>query len=102
MKEPDFEGAYSKEQQHQNRKQDAAARQKAANRSKDTRRKIVLGGIMLKFFPELKELDPAEESDFKAVAGVFAALASDPEFLKWWAAHMKRASGKIPPARFES
>ena len=73
-----------------NRASDAAARQKAAQQSKDTRRKIVLGGIMVKFFPELNELDPAQDSDFKAVAGVFAALASDPEFLKWWAARMKK------------
>ena len=84
MSKPDFEGAYSPQQQKKNRENDAAKRAKAAQRSKDTRRKIVLGGILLKFFPELKELDLAEESDFKAVAGVFAALASDPEFLKWW------------------
>ena len=89
MAEPDFVGAYSPYQQKKNRQNDAVARQKAAQRSKDTRRKIILGGIMLKFFPELKELDPAEESDFKAVAGIFASLASDPEFLKWWALQMK-------------
>jgi hypothetical protein len=89
MKEPDFAGAYTKEQQRQNREQEVAARQKAANRSKDTRRKIILGGIVLKFFPELKELDPARESDFQAVAGIFATLASDPAFLQWWAAKMK-------------
>ena len=96
MSKPDFEGAYSPKQQKKNRESDTAARQKAANRSKDTRRKIILGGILLKFFPELKELDPAEESDFKAVAGVFAALASDPDFLKWWAAHMKKGQRENP------
>ena len=96
MAEPDFVGACSPQQQKKNRQNDAAARQKAAQRSKDTRRKIILGGIMLKFFPELKELDPAEESDFQAVAGVFAALASDPEFLKWWAALMKKGQQDNP------
>jgi hypothetical protein len=89
MPEPDFVGAYSPRQQKKNREDDAAAR-KATQRSKDTRQKIVLGGIVLKFFPELKELDPAKESDFKNVAGVFAALASDPAFLKWWAQQMKK------------
>ena len=89
MPQPDFEGAYTPRQQKKNREQNAAVRQKAANRSKDTRRKIILGGILLKFFPELLELDPAIESDFRAVAGIFAALANDPEFLKWWAAQME-------------
>ena len=102
MPEPDFIGAYTPKQQSKNREKDAAARQKAAQRSKDTRRKIILGGILQKFFPELKELDPAVDSDFKPVAGILAALASDPEFLKWWAARMKMGQRENPTGPDES
>ena len=93
MSKPDFEGAYSEAQQQENRKQAQAQRQKSTQRTKDTRRKIILGGIWLKYFPELKELDPANEADFKAVAGVMAVLASDPGFLRWWAEQMKKGQG---------
>ncbi|MCL2105460.1 MAG: hypothetical protein FWH26_00065 [Oscillospiraceae bacterium] len=96
MTKPDFVGAYTKEQQKKNREIRAAGLQKSAQRSRDTRRKIILGGILLKYFPELKELDPAVESDFKAVVGIFAALASDPEFLKWWAGMMKKGQRESP------
>ena len=96
MKEMDYVGAYTPKQQQLNRERDAAARQKASQRSKDTRRKIILGGIWLKYFPELKELNPAQESDFKPVAGVLAALASDPGFLQWWAATMKKGQQENP------
>ena len=103
MAEPDFVGAYSKEDQRKNRKQDKQQRERSPQEKINTRRKIKLGGLMIKYFPELKELDPATESDFKNVAGILAALASDPAFLKWWAAKMKRPAGENPPpARFES
>jgi len=89
MSEPDFVGAYSKEQQRKNKEQDKQQRERSPQEKINTWRKIKLGGLMVKYFPELKELNPAVESDFKSVAGALAALASDPGFLKWWAAHMK-------------
>jgi len=89
--ELEFTGTYSPQQQQQNRNQNKTSREKTGERVKDTRQKIILGGILLKFFPELKELDPTQESDFRAVAGIFASLASEPEFLTWWAAKMKKS-----------
>ena len=102
MPEPDFKGAYTPQQQRMNREKDAVARQKAAQRSQDTRRKIILGGIWLKYFPELKELDPADDTNFKTVAGAMAALASDPAFLRWWAEQMKKGQQENPTGPVES
>ncbi|MDR1465818.1 MAG: conjugal transfer protein TraD [Oscillospiraceae bacterium] len=68
----EFVGAYTKEQQRANREQGQTAWQNINERAKDTRRKIILGGLLVKYFPELKKLDPARESEFKGVAGWLA------------------------------
>ena len=102
MSQPDFVGAYSKEQQKQNREKDKKQRERSPQEKTNTRRKIKLGGLLLKYFPELKELNPAIESDFKGIAGILAALASDPAFLKWWAAKMKEGQRDSPSGPGES
>ena len=102
MSEPDFVGAYSKEQQRKNKEQDKQQRERSPREKRNTRRKIKLGGLMVKYFPELKELDPAIDSDFKAVAGALAALASDPGFLRWWATKMKEGQRDAPVGPIES
>jgi len=39
--------------------------------------------ILLKHFPELGKLDPADETSFSGVAGALAFLANDKNFLTW-------------------
>jgi hypothetical protein len=67
-----------------------------ADRKADTRRKIIIGGIWLKYFPECKDLNPADEKNFGGVARAIAALAGDEQFLQLW---MKvKAASEIAPA----
>jgi hypothetical protein len=94
---PDFSEYYTKQQQLKAREQALMARQgkadSQAKRKADTRRKIVLGGIWLKYFPELRELDPSDEANFAGVAGALVALANDKNFLAWWAQHTNKGGG---------
>ncbi|MCL2434412.1 MAG: hypothetical protein FWD16_07850, partial [Clostridia bacterium] len=62
MSEPDFVGAYSKEQQRKNKEQDKKQRERSPQEKRNIRRKIKLGGLLEKNFPELKELNPAIDS----------------------------------------
>ena len=52
---------------------------KAEERKADTRRKIIIGGIALKYFEKWKTLDPGVESDFKEVERVMRNVANDAE-----------------------
>ena len=65
-------------------KQAIMNRQREEERKKDTRRKIIIGGIFLKYFPDCKELDPKDDKNFAGVANAIAALANDKEFLALW------------------
>jgi len=60
------------------------SRQRGAERKADTRRKIILGGIWLKYFPECKNINPADEKNFAGVVNAVAALAHDEQFLDLW------------------
>ena len=65
-------------------KQAIMNRKKDEERKKDTRRKIKIGGIFLKYFPDCRELDPKDDKNFAGVANAIAALANDKEFLRLW------------------
>jgi hypothetical protein len=73
-----------KQRQLKAREQAILQRSKEAERKADTRRKIILGGIWLKYFPDCKNLDPADENNFAGVADAVATLANDQQFLKLW------------------
>jgi hypothetical protein len=73
-----------KQAQLKAREQTIVARKKEHERKADTRRKIILGGIWLKYFPDCKQLDPADEANFAGVANAVATLANDQQFLKLW------------------
>ena len=62
-------------------KQAIINREKQAERKADTRRKIIIGGIFLKYFPDCKTIDPKDEKNFAGVVSAVAALANDKEFL---------------------
>ena len=66
------------------REQAIVARQKEADRKADTRRKIIIGGIWLKYFPECKTINPKDEANFNGVVNAIAALANDEQFLQLW------------------
>lgn len=82
-----------KQQQLKAREQAILARKKENDRKNDTRRKIILGGIWLKYFPECRELNPADEKNFAGVATAIATLANDPHFLRLWM-NTKRATSE--------
>ena len=94
---PDFSEYYSKQQQLKAREQALMARQdkadSAAQRKADTRCKIILGGIMQKYLPGCKGIDPSDEKNFNGVANALAALANDKDFLAWWTQHMTKGGG---------
>ena len=55
-------------------------------RAIDTRRKIVIGGLVLKYFPELQQLHPKHNNaendiEFSAFAYFLSVLASDKELV---------------------
>ena len=103
---PDFSELYTKKQQLKNRELALIARQdkadSAAQRRADTRRKIILGGILQKYDTKLRELDPANEKDFAGVAGACAELANDKNFRAWWAQHTKMGQQDNPTGPVES
>jgi hypothetical protein len=66
------------------RKQAIVNRERQAERKADTRRKIIIGGIFLKYFPDCKTIDPKDEKNFASVVSAVAALANDKEFLNLW------------------
>ena len=73
-----------KQQQLRAREQAIMVRKKEADRKADTRRKIILGGIWLKYFPECKNIDPRSEENFNGVVQAMATLANDKQFLQLW------------------
>ena len=106
MPQPDFEGAYTPQQQRENREQDAITRQKAARRKADTSRKVQIGGLWLKYFPECKEINPRNKSEFAGIARAFATLANDEQFIHLWvkitSEIRKTASEVAPTGQIES
>lgn len=89
-----------KQAQLKAREQAILARQKESDRKADTRRKIIIGGVWLKYFPECKQLDPRSEENFSGVVNAIASLANDKQFLQLWMMvqeKMKRPAGGNPP-----
>jgi hypothetical protein len=66
------------------REQAILARKKETDRKADTRRKVIIGGIWLKYFPDCKNLNPADEQNFSAIANAIATLAYNEQFLHLW------------------
>ncbi len=63
-------------------------REKAVQRKTDTRRKIIIGGIVLKYLPEFQKLEPKRtdkenEVVFAPVADFFFKLTRDKKLLEW-------------------
>jgi len=55
-------------------------------RKEDTRRKIVIGGLVLKYFPQLEQLHPQRNNaendiEFSPLANFLSVLASDKELV---------------------
>ena len=82
------------------------ALQKERERKADVRRKIIIGGIWLKYFPECKGLDPRNQDNFAGVANAIATLANDPQFLRLWMAVQEKIrngpAGSTPTGPVES
>jgi len=71
-------------------------RKKENDRKADTRRKIIIGGIWLKYFPECKNIDPRSEDNFNGIVRAIATIAKDEQFLQLW---MKvKEAGEVSPA----
>jgi len=63
-------------------------REKEKARKLDTRRKIIVGGIFLKYFPEFQTLEPLKtekenEAIFAPLANFLSALARDKKMVEW-------------------
>ena len=71
-------------------------RKKENDRKADTRRKIIIGGIWLKYFPECKNIDPRSEDNFNGIVRAIATIAKDEQFLNLWM-KVKEAS-EVSPA----
>ena len=83
------------------REQAILARQKENDRKADTRRKIIIGGIWLKYFPECKNINPADEQNFNGIVRAIATLANDEQFFNLWM-KIKEASEVSPTGPVES
>ena len=73
-----------KQAQLKAREQAILAKKKESDRKADNRRKIIIGGIWLKYFPECKAINPADEKNFGGVVSAIATLANDKQFLQLW------------------
>ena len=78
------------------REQAILSRQKENERKADTRRKIIIGGIWLKYFPECRNINPSKEESFSGIVRAVATLANDEQFLNLWM-KIKEAS-EVSPA----
>jgi hypothetical protein len=65
-----------KQSQLKEKEQAIVQRKREAERKADTRRKIIIGGIWLKYFPEHKILDPKDENNFAEVVKIIASLSN--------------------------
>ena len=90
-----------KQAQLKTREQAILSRQKENDRKADTRRKIIIGGIWLKYFPECKNINPADEQNFNGIVRAIATLANDEQFLHLWM-KVKEASENKPAGPVES
>jgi len=90
-----------KQAQLKAREQAILSRQKENDRKADTRRKIIIGGIWLKYFPECKNINPADEQNFSGIVWAIATLANDEQFLQLWM-RIKEASEVSPAGPVES
>jgi len=77
------------------------ALQKERERKADVRRKIIIGAIWLKYFPECKNINPNKEENFSGVVRAIATLANDEQFLNLWM-RIKEASEVSPTGPVES
>lgn len=96
-----LEDIRQKQAQLKVREQAILSRQKENDRKADTRRKIIIGGIWLKYFPECKNLNPADEQNFNGIVRAIATLANDEQFLRLWM-KVKEASEVSPAGPVES
>jgi hypothetical protein len=78
-----YEGAYTKAQQRQNRRNNKTS-QAQARRGARTHLLCEIGGLWLKYFPESQQIDPYNEAEIAAVARAMAILANDPHFARLW------------------
>ena len=82
------------------------ALRKERERKADTRRKIIIGGIWLKYFPACRDTNPKDEANFAGVANAIATLANDPQFLRLWMAVQEKIrngpAGSTPTGPVES
>jgi len=91
-----------KQAQLKAREQAIITRQKENERKADTRRKIIIGGIWLKYFPDCKTINPSNEENFNGIVRAIATLAHDPQFLQLWMNIRKMASEVAPTGQVES
>jgi len=73
-------------EQKKRQKRAQEKRDQEKSRKEDTRRKIVIGGIVLKYFPELSELAPQRSNadndiEFASLANLLSVLATDKELV---------------------
>ena len=71
--------------EHQQRAAEKQAKDKL--RKKDDHRKYIIGGLVLKYFPDLRDIEPETTSDenkerFKHVEAFLVALAGKPEIIQ--------------------
>jgi len=79
----DFEKAYTKAQQYQNRKNNKTSQAKA-RRDARTHLLCEIGGLWLKHFPESKHIDPYNDDELAVIARAMAILANNPQFAMLW------------------
>lgn len=73
-------------EQLKRRKKAQEQREQKKARAEDTRRKIIIGGIVLKYFPELAEFHPQRNNadnnlEFAPLANFLAVLAGDKDLI---------------------
>ena len=99
-----YKGAYTKAQQHQNRKNNQKSQAQARRKTRD-HLLCEIGGLWLKNFPESKHIDPYNEAQIAGIARAMVILAKDPWFAELWkqlAAQMKLGQQDNPIGPSES
>lgn len=90
-------------EQLKRRKRAQEARAKKTERAIDTRRKIVVGGIVLKYFPKFEELHPQRNNEsnnieFAPLANFLSVLSADKDLVARLEAQAREKENTQVPA----
>ena len=95
-----LKGVISRVEQLKNQRKSRERREQEAKRKLDTRRNIIIGELVCRYFPDVMRLQPQRSkadnaAEFEAFASILSTLANDTELL----VRLKEEAARLTLAR---